>query len=139
MSDADVPAMPFSEFCLPPVAFGLGTICQDEPLYRSTSVDETLPTLYACPTAQTLDGENEVTAPSPSLAVLFGLATIRQEAADAGAAPAMTGMAAAAARTSSRPEADFNTCMIRSFECWSSTRELYVAAAPPSIAPLAED
>src|SRR5215831_2805553 len=139
MSVADVPATPFSEFCLPPVAFGLGTICQDEPLYRSTRVDETLPMLYACPTAQTLDGEKEVTAPSPSLAVLFGLAAIRQEAADAGAAPTMTGMAAAAAITSSRRKAGFNTCMLRSFGCWSSTRELYVAATPPSITPLAED
>src|SRR5215831_6740262 len=120
MSDAEVPAMPFSEFCLPPAAFGLGTICQVEPLYRSTRVDETLPTLYACPTAQTLDVENEVTAPSPSLAVLFGLDTICQEAADAGAAPTMTGMATAAARTSSRRKAGFNTCIIRSFECWSS-------------------
>jgi len=71
--------------------------------------------------------------------VLFGLVTIRQEAADAGAAPAMTGMAAAAARTASRRNAGFKACMIRSFGCWSSTRVLYVVTAPPSITPIAED
>jgi hypothetical protein len=50
------------------------------------------------------------------LAVLLGLATIRQEAADAGAAPTTTGTAAAATRTNSLRKAGFNPCMIRSFE-----------------------
>jgi hypothetical protein len=42
MSDAEVPPTPLSELYLPPAAFGLGTICQDEPLYCSIRVDEVL-------------------------------------------------------------------------------------------------
>jgi hypothetical protein len=42
MSDAEVPATPFSELYRPPAALGLGPICQAEPLYCSIRVDEVL-------------------------------------------------------------------------------------------------
>src|SRR5215469_3864282 len=114
MSDAEVPATAFSELYLPPVAFGLGTIFQDDPLYCSIRVDEVLLRLYACPTAQTLDGENEVTAPSTSFPELFGLAMICHEAADAGAAPITTGTITAAARATTPRQALVNVYMTRS-------------------------